>query len=171
MSNKTLLDLPLISRTRRNHGLEHATLHMLAKKHPHVSMGGMSTPVGFTIIGDVPTEDVAECAIEALKKLRKGEVQLAMHPNCGTNFAVSGIFAGLAAWLGTLGAGKSFRRKLERLPLIITLVTLALVLTNPLGPLVQKQITTSGNPEDLELVRVETTLRAGIRWHRVTTRG
>jgi hypothetical protein len=169
--SQSILDLPIISRTRRNHGLEHATLHLLSEKYPHVTMGGMSTPGGFTIIGNVTTEDVAEAAIEALKKLRSGEAQLAMHPNCGTNFAISGIFAGLAAWLGTLGSGKSFRRKLERLPLIITLATLALVLTKPLGPLVQKRITTSGNPQALDLVRVETSLRAGMRWHRVTTRG
>ncbi len=168
---QSILDLPILSRTRRNHGLEHATLHLLSKKFPHVTMGGMSTPGGFTIIGDVSTENVAEAAIEALKKLRNGESQLAMHANCGTNFAISGIFAGLAAWLGTLGAGKPFRRKLERLPLIITLATLALVLTRPLGPLVQKRITTSGDPKNLDLVRVETSMRAGMRWHHVVTKG
>jgi hypothetical protein len=164
-------NLPLISRIRRNHGLEHATLHLLAEKHPHVSLGGISGPGGFSVIGDVSTEAVAEAAIQALKKLRSGQAQLALHPNCGTNFAISGILAGLAAWLGTLGAEKSFRRKLERLPLIVTLVTLVLVLTKPLGPMIQKSITTTGNPGNLDLVRVETSLRAGVRFHRVITKG
>ncbi len=36
-------------------------------------MGGISTPFGFTIVGEVSTEDVAEAAIEALKRLRAGE--------------------------------------------------------------------------------------------------
>jgi hypothetical protein len=169
--SKSILDLQPISRTRRNHGLEHATIHVLSKKHPHVKMGGMSSPNGFTIIGDVSTEDVAEAAIEALKKLRAGNADLALHPNCGTNFAISGMFAGLAAWFGTLGAGKEFRRKLERLPLIIFLAALAVVVTRPLGPLVQKQITTTGDPQGLELERVETSLRAGVRMHRVVTKG
>jgi hypothetical protein len=169
--SKSILDLQPISRTRRNHGLEHATIHVLSKKHPNVKMGGMSSPGGFTIVGDVTTEDVAEAAIEALKKLRAGEAELALHPNCGTNFAISGMFAGLAAWLGTLGAGKEFRRKLERLPLMIFLATLAVVVTRPLGPLVQKQITTTGDPQGLELERVETSLHAGVRTHRVITRG
>jgi len=160
-----------ISRTRRNHGLEHATLHILSKKHPQVSMGGISSPFGFTIIGDVTSEDVAEAAIEALKKLRNGEAELAMHPNCGTNFAISGGMAGLAAWLGMLGSGKEFKQKLERLPLSILLATLALILTRPLGPMVQKQITTTGDPGGLELDRVETSVRAGVRLHRVVTRG
>jgi hypothetical protein len=169
--NQTLLDFYPISRTRRNHGLEHATLLVLNKKYPHLGLGGMSSPHGFTIVGDVTTEDVAEAAIEALKRLRAGETELALHPNCGTNFAVPGAFAGLAAWLATLGSGKSFKQKLERLPLVILMATMALVLTRPLGPMIQKRFTTSGDPQGMELERVETTVRAGIRLHQVTTRG
>jgi len=81
------------------------------------------------------------------------------------------MVAGLAAWIGTLGSGKEFRRKLERLPLIILLATAAIVVTRPLGPLVQKRITTASDPEGLELERVETSVRAGVRMHRVITRG
>lgn len=170
MSNP-ILDLKPISRVRRNHGLEHATINLLSKKYPNVHLGGMSTPMGFTIIGDVPSEVVAEAAIEALKKLRAGDAELAMHKNCGTNFAVSGAMAGLAAWLGTLGTGNKFKQKLERLPLMILLATIALILTRPLGPLVQKRVTTAGDPEGLELDRVETFVRAGVRFHQVHTRG
>ena len=170
MSNP-ILDFPPLSRIRRNHGLEHATIHILSKKYPNVHMGGMSTPRGFTIFGDVPTEEVAEAAIEALKSLRAGQASLAMHANCGTNFAVSGMMAGAAAWLGTLGAGKQFKQKLERLPLMVLLATVALILTRPLGPIIQKRVTTSGDPEGLELERVETIVRAGVRMHRVLTKG
>jgi hypothetical protein len=167
----SILDLKPISRVRRNHGLEHATMHILGRKFPQVTLGGHSDPLGFTIIGNVNTEDVAEAAIEALKKLRDGQSQLAQHKNCGTNFAISGIFAGLGAWLGTLGAGKETKKKLARLPLMMMLATIALVLAQPLGPIVQKQITTSGDPEALELVRVETNVRAGLKFHRVITEG
>jgi len=170
MSNSPL-DIKPISRLRRNHGLEHATIHILGRKHPNVNFGGMSSPTGFTIIGDVSTEDVAEAAIAALKRLRAGKSDLALHPNCGTNFAVSGAFAGLGAWLGTLGSGKNLKRKLERLPLSLFLATIALVLSRRLGPMIQKNITTSGDPENLELERVETVIRAGLRMHRVITRG
>jgi hypothetical protein len=168
---KSLLDFQPISRTRRNHALEHATLHILSRKFPNITMAGVSSPNGFTLIGDVTTEDVAEGAIEALKRLRDGEADLALHPNCGTNFAVSGIVAGLAAWLGTLGSGKEIKRKLERLPLIVLLATTAIVITRPLGPLIQKKITTASNPEGLELERIETSVRLGLRLHRVITRG
>lgn len=167
----SLLDFFPISRTRRNHGLEHATMKILNTKFPNLSLGGMSSPHGFTIVGDVTAEDVAEAAIEALKRLRAGEVELAVHPNCGTNFAVPGLFAGLAAWLSTIGSGKSFKSKLERLPLAIVLATTALVMTQPLGPKVQKRFTTTGDPQGLELERVETTIRAGMKLNHVTTRG
>jgi uncharacterized protein YqhQ len=168
--SKSILDIQPISRVRRNHGLEHATINVLRKKFPHVALGGMSDPGGFTIVGEVTTEDVAEAAIEALKKLRSGDAELVMHPNCGTNFAISGAIAGLAAWLGTLGSDKSFQKKLERLPLVILLATVALVVSRPLGPYIQRHITTSGNPGNLDLERVETAIRAGLRLHRVVTK-
>ncbi len=169
--SKSILDLYPISRIRRNHGLEHATIHVLSRKFPAKSFSGISSPFGFTIIGDVTTEDVAESAIEALKKLRVGQVDLAMHPNCGTNYAIAGIMAGLGAWLGMIGAGDSTKKRLERLPLMMTLAMVTLVLTRPLGPYIQKKVTTTGHPDGLELTRVETAVRGGLRMHRVITRG
>ena len=169
--SKSILDLQPISRIRRNHGLEHATIHELSKKFPAQSFGGISSPFGFTIIGDVTTEDVADAAVEALKKLRAGQSDLAMHPNCGTNFAIAGMMAGLGAWIGMIGAGKSTKKKLERLPLMMTLATIALVVSRPLGPYIQKNITTTGHPDGLELTKVETSVRGGLRMHRVITRG
>jgi hypothetical protein len=169
--NKSILDFQPISRIRRNHGLEHATIHVLSRKFPNVPIGGISSPFGFTIVGDIPTEEVAEAAIEALKRLQSGETNLAVHPNCGTNFAIAGMMAGLGAWIGTIGVGKSKKDKLERLPLMMMLATAALVLARPLGPYLQKNITTTGHPDGLELARVETSVRGGLRMHRVMTRG
>lgn len=169
--DKSLLDLQPISRIRRNHGLEHATIHVLNKKYPEIPFAGVSSARGFTLIGDVPTEEVALAAIEALKKMRAGQADLAYHPNCGTNFAVSGLFAGLGAWIGMLGSDKKFKSKLERLPLVILLATVAFILTRSWGPRIQKEITTSGEPDGLELTRVETSVRGGMRIHKVITRG
>jgi hypothetical protein len=45
MSN-SILDLPFVQETRRNHALEHATLHMLARKYPDKPMAGHSNPTG-----------------------------------------------------------------------------------------------------------------------------
>jgi len=169
--SKSILEIKPISRIRRNHGLEHATIHILSKKFPGQSFSGISSPLGFTIIGEVTTEDVADAAVEALKKLRAGAADLAFHPNCGTNYAVAGIMAGLGAWMGMIGAGDSPKKKLERLPLMMTLATAALILSRSFGPYVQKNITTTGHPDGLELCKVETSVRGGLRMHHVKTRG
>ncbi|GAH22409.1 unnamed protein product, partial [marine sediment metagenome] len=116
ISVKVKKDVPFISRIRRNHGLEHATLHVLSKKYPKQSMAGHSDVGGFWVIGDVSLEDVYEAVEEALTRLRNGEKNLAVHRNCGTNFVTSGVLAGLAAVVAMVGVGRRTRDKLERLP-------------------------------------------------------
>ncbi len=158
------------SRVQRNHGLEHATLHMLSQRFPKEPIAGHSNSQGFWIIGNVPLEAVAEAAQGALQRLREGQKQLAVHPNCGTNFATAGIFAGSAAWLALSGSGSRWRDRLERLPLAITLATLALILARPFGLLIQERVTTSGIPGSLQVVEVCTTRRGGVQACRVSTR-
>ena len=81
----------LISRTRRNHGLEHATLNLLAKTHPRKPFAGHSDTGGFWILGDIPTDELNQTITDALEKLRSGQSSLAIHQNCGTNLLVSGF--------------------------------------------------------------------------------
>jgi len=96
----------------------------------------------------------------------KRRARLAIHPNCGTNYAVSGFVAGLLAWLGMAGA-KSKRDKVERLPLVITLATVGLILSQPLGPKVQEHITTSGDPQGLVVTDVFPIQFGDLKLHRV----
>jgi hypothetical protein len=140
----SLLDAPLISRTRRNHALEHATLHILSEQHPARPMAGHSNPTGYLIFGDVPLEDVANAATIALARLQGGESRLAIHPGCGTNYLVAGAMGGTLAWLTLLGARNS-RERLGRLLPAILMATLGFMLAQPVGPLVQERITTSAD--------------------------
>lgn len=160
-----------ISRIRRNHGLEHAVLHVLSRRHPQQSLAGHSNLTGFWILGNVSTEDVHEAVDEALRRLQNGEHNLAVHPNCGTNFVTSGLFAGGAAALAMFGAGKRLRDKFERIPLAAVLATLALIVAQPLGLLLQEQVTTSGFPETLRVVEIIPTTRGRIKAHRIITQG
>ncbi len=159
------------SRLQRNHGLEHATLHMLAERHPHLSLAGHSDLGGFWILGNVETDELRGAVDEALARMRGGEHGLAIHPNCGTNFVTTGALAGIAAWIGMLGAGHDTREKVERLPVVIGLATVALLAGQPLGLLVQARVTTSGYPGALEVVDIQPSRRGRVRAHRVTTRG
>jgi hypothetical protein len=160
-----------ISRIRRNHGLEHATLHILAQRHPKAGMAGHSDTGGFWIIADVPIEEIYDSVEGALARLRAGEENLAIHSNCGTNFATAGILAGLAGGLAMLGVGARTRDKIERLPLAILMATAALILAQPLGFLLQERVTTSGRPGNLRVVEIVASQRSRFKAYRVGTRG
>lgn len=164
----TILETPTISRIRRNHGLEHATLNVLAGRFPGRMLSGISYPGGFFIFGDVPTDDLREVITLALARMNNGERRLALHAGCGTNYVVSGAVAGLLVWLGLAGA-KNVRQKVERLPLVVVLATLGLIASQPLGRKVQERITTSGDPEGLSIGKI-TPIRFGwFALHRVLT--
>lgn len=159
-----------LSRVRRNHALEHATLQMLARGRRRPRLAGYSDLRGFWIVGEVSLEELQAAVEEALERLRNGEYGLAIHPNCGTNFALSGLLAGCAAWLSMLNSGPGLRRKAERLPLVITLVTLALIVAQPLGPLAQARLTTQPRIGSLQVIEITGYRRGGIPMHRVVTR-
>ena len=165
-----LLSLGPISHIRRNHALEHATLQVLAHTNPFLKLAGYSNVAGFWVVGEISTDMLAVAVQEALARLRAGEIGLAIHPNCGTNFVASGFLAGLAGWVGMLGTGSGFRRKVERLPIVISLVTVTMILANPIGPLLQAKITTEPNIGALEVVRIERGMRQTIPIHRVVTK-
>ncbi len=165
----SILDLPIISRTRRNHGLEHATISLLSRRFPGKRLAGYSLPFGFFILGNVPTAELRETVDAALERLNAGESGLAIHPGCGTNYLASGLVAGLLAWLGMLGA-RDKKERMERLPLVLVLATLGLIASQPLGPLLQKKVTTSGVPAGLSVEEVVPVRLGGLSVHRVVTR-
>src|SRR5215813_14099758 len=99
-----VLDVPFVRRTRRNHGLEHATIHMLSAQVPGLRMVGRSDSGGFWLWGEVKTEDVEDCAQRALSRMKAGEHRLAIHPNCGTNFVTVALLGSVAVMLALIGS-------------------------------------------------------------------
>lgn len=160
-----LLDLPLILETRRNHALEHATLHMLARTHPG-PLAGHSNPTGYFILGDVTTDALRVAANEAWTRLNAGESGLAIHPGCGTNLATSALLAGTFAWLPLKGR-KSTLGRLAILPLALAFAALGVSLARPLGPKLQEHITTEADLGNLQIVDIRL-VRQGV--HRVITK-
>ena len=127
-----LLNLPLILETRRNHALEHATLHILARTY-HTSMAGHSNPTGFYLLGDIQIEDIADAATEAMKRLKAGESGLAVHPGCGTNLVATALLPATFAWAPIQGA-KSTRWRLLLIPLALVFAVFGYMLSNPSVP-------------------------------------
>jgi hypothetical protein len=150
-----VLEMPVIRRVRRNHGLEHATIHMLARNRQKLRMAGRSDNGGFFLYGDVTTEEVERALDEALQRMKSGQHELAIHPNCGTNLLTTGTLATLAALVGTAGSDDSFERKMERFPTILLMVIGALLIAPGMGLAFQRHFTTLGDPGDLEVMRVQ----------------
>lgn len=155
---------------RRNHALEHATLHVLAQQFPQAMLAGRADARGFMLYGSVPVAAVQAAAHSALQRLRSGEQQLALHPNCGTNLVAAGMLAALAVGLATAGSGRSRLAHLLRVPLLAGLLPFALVGARPLGYAAQRSLTTCCAMGALRIVSVTRTERAGQVRHRVQTR-
>jgi hypothetical protein len=157
-----------VGSTRKNHALEHATLHILAAKYPHRRLGGHSNPTGFFVVGDVPLEAVAEAATEAMRRLRAGESGLAIHPGCGTNLATSALVGASVGWLVMRGARSNVSRAM-RLPIALMLAVAGVVLSRPLGPVLQQKVTTDADIGGLHVTDVRHSLKGRLNAHRVLT--
>ncbi|MBC7878110.1 MAG: hypothetical protein H7Y59_13150 [Anaerolineales bacterium] len=161
-----ILDLPLLLETRRNHALEHATLHILARTHQGNNMGGHSNPTGFFLFGNFETQDIWTAATEALTRLRSGESGLAIHPGCGTNMAATALLPGFMAWLPLRGT-KSTMWRLLLVPIALILAVAGYYLSRPLGPWLQKNVTTEAKMGEMQIIDI-IPVRKGV--HRVITK-
>ncbi len=152
---------PLIN-TRRNHAIEHATIHLLSARLPGVRMAGRSTHQGFYVYGDVPTEMLAQAAREAIARLRGGDYRLALHPHCGTNLVTASVLAGLATVFSV--AGKR-RQWWDKLLAGLAAATAALAAAQPLGYWVQEHITTDATIGMAELAHIRKFHVGGMTVH------
>lgn len=133
-----ILETPPISVVRRNHGIEHATVHVLSSRDPSIRLIGRADTKGFNIYGDVSTEALDSAAHEALDRLQRGEGSLAVHPRCGTNLVITALLTALAA---VFAIGR--RPSIRKIPDVILATTVAAFVSQPIGLSVQEHITTS----------------------------
>lgn len=165
-----IFDSSLIKRIRRNHGFEHATIHILSKRNENLSMVGRSDWNGFTLYGPIDTAEVKYAASEALRRLRNGEAGLAVHPRCGTVLATTGLLTALATFTAIgLDSGSRARFRWSSIPAAILAATGAAIFSQPLGLFLQEQYTTSGEPGNLEIKSITINPNARVVTHRVET--
>ena len=138
-------------KTKRNHGLEHATITLMLPELRHDRMvAGYSVPGGFIVLGNIDTERIEASAHEGLRRMQAGEADLAISPFCGTNIVVG---AGLAT-LGVAAALRFGGRGVRGLSRAFSNATFALVASRPLGRLVQQHYTTSADVASLRITSV-----------------
>lgn len=156
---RPLLETPYVRRTRRNHALEHATVHMLSSKIKGLRVAGRSNDGGFILVGEVEQAAVEEAAAEALARLQRGEARWAIHPNCGTNLVTTGFMTTFAGVLG-LRTG-SAKLSADRISWTMVMMIFAVLFSQPVGMRLQEHITTKGDVGDLEIVNVK---QRKVRW-------
>ena len=127
-----ILEFPTYLATRRNHALEHATIHMLSRKYAEKNLAGHSNPTGFFLFGDLNIEDIRSAIDEAMRRLRAGESELAIHPGCGTNLATSMVLPMTLASVPFQGTRSN--RRLLLIPVALMFAAFGYFLSKPLGP-------------------------------------
>lgn len=146
-----ILELQPIAATRRNHALEHATIHILSGYLPAVSMAGRANSRGFFIYGDLHTEALRQAVREAIQRMTAGESYLAIHPNCGTNLVTTAIFSATATMLAI--AGKR-RHLLDRIPTGLLGALAGVFLGQMVGLNLQERITTCAELDVVKVVQI-----------------
>jgi len=123
---------------RKNHAIEHATIGLLLDegklKGP---VAGYATPLGYFVIGRVNSNDLDEAAKTAIIRLQNGETHLAVSPFCGTNLLVAATLASISVIIATRG-----KSPIQKLPAAISSTLLGLVVSQPIGRLIQQYLTT-----------------------------
>jgi hypothetical protein len=159
-----ILDFPFILETRRNHALEHATLHVLARSH-RGRMAGHSNPTGFFLLGDFSTQELWSATTEALERLREGESRLAIHEGCGTNLATTILLSATLGWFPLRGS-KSTLTRILLVPFAVAFAIVGFVISRPLGTWLQENVTTEAFMGHMQIVDI-IPVRKGV--HRVIT--
>lgn len=158
--------LNMLERIRRNHALEHATVHLLSRWDPSLRLVGRSDWTGFWLYGEADSDTVQRAAYEALSRLEGGEAALAVHPRCGTNIATAMLMGGL----GVFAAFRTFRRSrlAQWLGALSTLLA-AMALGRSAGMVLQRHVTTSAQTCGLRILGVDRGQAGNWVTHHITT--
>ena len=155
-------------RVRRNHALEHATIHMLAPMAGGARLAGCTLGSGFVIVGPAHTEIVELAASRALRALA-ADPGLAVHPRCGTNLAVAGLLAGALLSVAESASSRPSRGVRAWLWRGVAIGTAAL-LARPAGLWAQRHVTTSGHVGGMRIASVRRWTWGQWTLHHVVTR-
>lgn len=138
-------------RIRQNHALEHGTVTILTREHPDLVVSARSNARGFIIFANIDLGLVRRSCEEALFRFQSGEVELAIHPNCGTNLAVGTSLA----MIGSLFALTALRPR-TRIASALASGLAGIAAARPLGEVVQRHVTTLPDLHDVRIVSVAT---------------
>lgn len=159
-----------LRRVRQNHGLEHATIHVLEERTPRLRAGGRATERGFYVLSEVADASAVRAAAEeALRRLRAGEHALAVHPRCGTNLVATSVLGGALALLGALAAGRRAPWYVQLPNAVLGAMVGALLAQSSVGPWLQANVTTTADVSDVRVRSVRSRQIDDLTLHFVET--
>ena len=152
MSPMGILDYGPIASTRRNHAIEHATIHILSRMRPQTNMAGRSNSRGFVIYGDLSADAIRDAVLEAIRRMRAGETHLAIHPNCGTNMVTTAVMAAGATLLASAGPR---RHLVDRIPAGLFGALIGVFAAQFVGNNLQEKVTTCADLGPVEILDIQ----------------
>jgi hypothetical protein len=150
-------DLLFGRRLRQNHALEHATVTIMTERHPRLRVAARASAHGFVIYADLDPDLVRPAVEEALRRLRRGEADLAIHPHCGTNLAVGTS----VALVGSFFALTAVRPRVRAVSALASSLA-GIAAARPLGKVVQRHVTTLPDVVDVRILAVARRRRLGM---------
>lgn len=139
---------------RKNHAIEHATMHLLSQMLPGRRFSGIALPTGFWIAGVADLEEIRKAAEVGLARLANGEARLAVHPNCGTNIVVT-AFISAAASLTAMELHDDEERGLgDTFSSLVAGGMIGAFAGRPLGPRAQKYVTTDADVNGMSIAGI-----------------
>jgi len=157
-------ELTTSQKIKQNHALEHAVMHVLARRVYGLHLVAHSDWAGFTVFGEIPLPVLESAVTEALKRMRSGEVSLAIHPHCGTNIAVPlGLCGGLVIGAASLPRGWRVARLL-----LILLAGFFFAARKPLSSSFQRYMTNITDLEQIQIKSVRLINNRGLHISRVS---
>jgi len=148
------MGLAAVGRLRKNHAIEHATLHLLDRGSSRPRLAARSDWQGISFYGQVDAPTLERAIRAAISALSHGEARLAVHPRCGSIPSVAGLLS-LLALLGVHPASGDGHR-LGSWASTALAVSSAVLLARPLGEALQARVLTDPQPAGarLEVLRV-----------------
>ncbi len=156
----------VLQRIRRNHAIEHAALHLLARTPMSRRLAARSDGRGLTFYGEVDSATLSKAINGGLLALSMGQNSLAIHRRCGSMLSIAVLLGLLAAWLAQSG----FRRGASTTRRALTLagVVAAALVAQPLGEAVQRHVLTDADTGRARLVAIYASRRGPLAIHRAT---
>lgn len=155
-----------LQRIRRNHAIEHATMHMLSRAGVATRLAARSDWRGMTFYGDVDSATLRRAITDGFVALETGHRGLAVHPRCGSMVSVPFLLGLVTVWLAQSGQRRG--ASLSRALLTLAGIASATLLARPLGESVQAHVLTSADTADARLVTIRPFRRGPLTSHRVT---